>query len=73
VAQKDSPPAAGRYPTGLWDAGEIIEDEISLPLTDIAPGRYTPVVGLYNLTTGERLAVPGNPANEIALGPVTLP
>jgi hypothetical protein len=74
VAQKDSPPAAGRYPTTLWDAGEIIVDEISLPLSGEAPpGRYTPVIGLYNLTTGERLAVPGNPANEIALEPVEIP
>jgi 4-amino-4-deoxy-L-arabinose transferase-like glycosyltransferase len=74
VAQKDSPPAAGRYPTTLWDAGEIIVDEISLPLNgETPPGRYTPVIGLYNLTTGERLAVPGNPANEIALEPVEIP
>ncbi|HXV43597.1 MAG TPA: hypothetical protein VEC96_11090, partial [Anaerolineae bacterium] len=74
VAQKDSPPAAGRYPTTLWDAGEIIVDEISLPLNGEAPpGRYTPVIGLYNLTTGERLTVPDNPANEIALEPVEIP
>jgi hypothetical protein len=73
VAQKDSPPAAGRYPTSLWDSGEVIVDEISLPLTEIPSGRYTPVVGLYNLATGERLAVPGNPANEIVLEPVELP
>jgi hypothetical protein len=74
VAQKDSPPAAGRYPTTLWDAGEIIVDEISLPLSgEIPPGHYTPVIGLYNLTSGERLAVPGNPANEIALEPIEIP
>lgn len=72
VAQKDSPPASGRYPTRLWDAGEIIVDEIALPLVEVPPGRYTPVVGLYNLATGDRLAVPGNPANEIALEPVEL-
>jgi len=80
VAQKDNPPAAGRYPTSLWDAGEIIVDEISLPLTDkVPPGRYIPVIGLYNLTTGERLAGPANPAQilsgtgEIALEPVEIP
>jgi hypothetical protein len=73
VVQKDSPPAAGRYPTSLWDAGEVIVDEIILPLTDVPPGRYTPVVGLYNLATGERLATPDNPANEIALEPVERP
>ncbi|MBE7549493.1 MAG: glycosyltransferase family 39 protein [Anaerolineales bacterium] len=73
VAQKDSPPASGRYPTSLWDAGEVIVDEVTLPLGEVAPGRYRPVVGLYNLATGERLAVPGNPANEIALEPVERP
>jgi hypothetical protein len=73
VAQKDGPPASGRYPTGLWEPGEIIIDEVSLPLTEIPPGRYQPVVGLYNLATGERLPVSDNPANEIALEPVNLP
>jgi hypothetical protein len=73
VAQKDSPPAGGRYPTGLWDPGEIIVDEIDLPLTDVPPGRYTPVVGLYDLNSGQRLPVPNNSAAEIALEPIELP
>jgi hypothetical protein len=73
VAQKDTPPARGRYPTSLWDPGEIIIDEISLPLDNVSPGRYTPVVGLYNLATGERLLVPGNPNNEISLESIELP
>ncbi len=68
VAQKDQPPGGGRYPTSLWEPGEIIADEIDMPLPpDLPPGQYTPVVGLYDFTTGQRLAVPGNPANEIAL------
>ncbi len=73
VAQKDSPPAAGRYPTSLWDAGEVIVDEIALPLAEVPSGRYTPVVGLYHLATSDRLTVPGNPANEIHLEPIDLP
>jgi hypothetical protein len=67
VAQKDSPPAAGGYPTSLWETGEIVVDEIVLPLDQIPPGQTTPVVGLYNFITGERLPSPGIPANEIAL------
>ncbi|MCQ3978208.1 MAG: hypothetical protein DPW09_32685, partial [Anaerolineae bacterium] len=59
VAQKDSPPAGGVYPTSLWDAGEIIKDEISIPLEQIKPGQYEVVVGLYDFTTGERLPVAG--------------
>ncbi|MCB0168180.1 MAG: glycosyltransferase family 39 protein, partial [Anaerolineae bacterium] len=48
IAQKDNPPAGGQYPTSLWDPGEMIKDELTLPLDDVPPGRYTPVVGLYN-------------------------
>ncbi len=72
VAQKDSPPAAGRYPTSLWDAGEIIVDDLTLPVADVPPGEYTPVVGLYNFVDGLRLSVPGIPANEVALPPVQI-
>jgi hypothetical protein len=72
VVQKDSPPAAGRYPTSLWDKGEIIVDEMVLPLDEVTPGEYTPVVGLYEFTTGARLPVPGNPANEIKLNAIVL-
>jgi hypothetical protein len=72
VAQKDGPPASGRYPTGLWERGEIIVDEVTLSLADLPPGEYRPVVGLYELTTGARLAVPGIPANELALDPIQL-
>jgi hypothetical protein len=70
VAQKDQPPAAGAYPTSLWDQGEVIVDEIILPLDQVAPGEYRPVVGLYEYGSGTRLPVPGSPANEITLPPV---
>ncbi|MBN1221397.1 MAG: glycosyltransferase family 39 protein [Anaerolineae bacterium] len=73
VAQKDAPPANGQYPTSLWDPGETIIDNVSLLLPDISPGNYTLVIGLYELTTGERLSVPGNPANEITLEAIELP
>ncbi|MCB0176370.1 MAG: hypothetical protein KDJ97_38080, partial [Anaerolineae bacterium] len=69
VAQKDNPPANGQYPTRLWDPGEIIKDELTLPLDDVPPGRYTPVIGLYNFTTGDRLPTE-NPANEVTLEPI---
>ncbi|MCG3210503.1 MAG: hypothetical protein FOGNACKC_04134 [Anaerolineae bacterium] len=72
VAQKDQPPAAGRYPTSLWDTGEVVVDELVLPLDQLPPGEYTPVVGLYELSSGARLATPGQPANEIALEQLTI-
>jgi hypothetical protein len=73
VAQKDSPPASGRYPTSLWDAGEVIADEIILPVDNVSSGLYTPVIGLYNLETGARLPIIGVPDNELHLEQVVLP
>ncbi len=67
VAQKDSPPAGGAYPTRLWDAGEIIRDEVSVPLEHLAPGEYEVVVGMYDFITGLRLAVEGSPDEIIRL------
>jgi hypothetical protein len=72
ITQKDNPPAGGRYPTSLWEAGEIIVDEVTLSLAELPPGQYRPVVGLYEFATGARLPVPGVPANELALDPIQL-
>ena len=72
VSQKDGPPAGGRYPTSLWETGEIIVDEVTLSLADLPPGQYRPMVGLYDFTTGTRLTVPGVPANELVLNPIQL-
>lgn len=74
VAQKDRPPLNGAYPTSLWEPGEIIADEIVIPLTGPLPAQtYQVVVGLYNLETGQRLPTPNNPANEIQLATVAIP
>jgi 4-amino-4-deoxy-L-arabinose transferase-like glycosyltransferase len=68
AAQKDQPPLNGAYPTSLWDAGETIADEITIPLPPNLPSdTYALVVGLYDYNTGQRLIVPGNPANEVTL------
>ena len=73
VAQQDGPPANGRYPSSLWDAGEIIVDEVSLPVSGVPAGDYTLVVGLYDFANGQRLPVADNPANELRLESATLP
>jgi len=57
VAQKDRPPAGGAYPTGLWDSGEIIRDEVDVSLEGLVPGRYEVAAGWYNAVTGQRLPV----------------
>jgi hypothetical protein len=69
VTQADGPPRAGAYPTSLWDAGEVVVDDRSIAMpAGSTPGDYAIVVGLYQLSTGERLAVAGgDPANEIVL------
>jgi hypothetical protein len=55
-AQDDSQPLDGTRPTTYWQAGETILDEhvLSLP-ADLSPGQYRIEVGMYLLSTGERL------------------
>ncbi len=68
VAQKDGPPAAGAYPTSLWDGGEIIQDRMSLPLpAPLPPGRYELVAGMYDFASGMRLPVVGSPDGTVLL------
>ncbi|GAB4541217.1 MAG: hypothetical protein Kow0063_31840 [Anaerolineae bacterium] len=55
-AQQDSMPQENRYPTSMWDAGEIVMDTYAIPLApDIEPGDYTLRIGLYEPETGQRL------------------
>jgi hypothetical protein len=54
--QKDSQPLNGYYPTTLWEMGEIVEDEYHLTVQpDAQAGEYWIEVGMYVLSTGERL------------------
>jgi hypothetical protein len=58
VAQQDNQPAEGRYPTSIWDAGEIVVDQYHLTVApDAAGGAYHLEVGMYLLSTLERLKV----------------
>lgn len=76
VAQRDSQPLNGAYPTGYWQPGETVIDPITLPLPPNLPaGTYTLYAGLYRLDTLERLPVANDTTGEnaILLGEVTLP
>ena len=54
--QADSPPKSGKYPTSVWDAGEVIDDLHTLSLDpDLPAGEYRLVIGLYNPETGQRV------------------
>jgi hypothetical protein len=56
VAQADGPPVGGWYGTSWWTVREIVADERQFILPpETPPGQYDLVVGLYDLTTGERI------------------
>ena len=56
--QKDNEPADGFYPTGQWEAGEIVRDQYDITISpETPPGTYWIEVGMYLAETGERLAV----------------
>jgi len=57
VTQSDVMPREWTYPTTWWEAGEVVEDSISLSLTGIPPGRYLLKIGIYAPETGNRLPV----------------
>jgi hypothetical protein len=76
LAQKDSQPLEGAYPTSHWQPNETIIDPMTLPLPpDLPAGHYTLFTGLYRLDTLERLPVSNDTSGEnaIRLGEVTLP
>jgi 4-amino-4-deoxy-L-arabinose transferase-like glycosyltransferase len=56
LAQVDSQPQGGQYPTSWWSSGEIVPDIYQLPFSDELPaGRYTLRIGLYDPANGRRL------------------
>jgi mannosyltransferase len=58
VAQYDSEPRAGLMPTTIWNPDQPVVDRYGAPLPPNLPSaHYTLIVGLYHLTTGERLPV----------------
>lgn len=56
IAAFDGQPHEGLYPTSFWEPGEVIVDARRLHL-DVPPGDYLLRVGLYDLASGERLAL----------------
>jgi hypothetical protein len=60
VSQHDGVPAGGARPTTGWIEGEIIVDEIELPVGELVQGQtYSIIVGLYDPNSGQRLHVSG--------------
>ena len=59
VAGQDAQPLSGLYPTSFWDEGEMVVDGRSW-FADVPPGEYQLQVGLYLLSTGQRLPASGS-------------
>jgi hypothetical protein len=56
VAQADSQPLGGAYTTTRWHVGERMADPYQLEIPpDLSPGEYELLVGMYLLSSGERL------------------
>ena len=63
VAQRDSQPLRGSYPTSAWGADEIILDRyVIIVPADALAENYTMAVGLYDANTGARLPVRPGPS-----------
>ncbi|HEX6289066.1 MAG TPA: glycosyltransferase family 39 protein [Herpetosiphonaceae bacterium] len=76
VAQRDTPPWQGRFPTSSWQAGTIVVDVNDVPLPALPPGEYTLVVGMFDPATGGHppLTIDGQaqPGNVVPLGTITI-
>jgi hypothetical protein len=77
LAQVDSQPLGGAYPTSYWDAGERLADPYLLPIPAGLPlGEYGLLAGMYLLSTGERLQRVGengqSVGDSISLGRLTV-
>jgi hypothetical protein len=72
-AGADAEPCQGWYPTSAWHGGEVVEYNMPLSLPpDLPPGTYDVAAGMYDWTTGERLAVtqPGGRESDRAFAAV---
>jgi hypothetical protein len=68
VAQADSPPHEGAYPTTRWAVGEYVREQYLLRLPGaLPPGNYALRVGWYDPSTGDRLTVPGSKDDSVLL------
>jgi hypothetical protein len=65
--QKDNQPQGGRYPTTAWALHDAVVDRYELTLRENAPsGEYQLLVGMYNLSTGQRLIAIGEDGKHFA-------
>ena len=73
VRQVDEMPKGFTYPTGLWAHGEVVSDEVALPVDDVPEGRYDLVVGWYDPDTKLRLDAVDNKGRPLTDDRLLLP
>jgi hypothetical protein len=73
VAQHDAVPRDWTYPTTWWEKGEVVTDELPLPMESVPPGEYALAVGMYLPESGERLAVVDEAGQSDPEGRLVLP
>ena len=72
--QVDTLPAGGAAPTTSWAPGQVIVDEITLPVAADAPaGAYHVAVGMYDAASGGRLPITDPSGNLLPNGQAILP
>lgn len=58
AGQLDRLPCDGACLTSTWRDGDVVGEWLDLPIRpDAPPGRYQVIAGLYDLATGQRLAI----------------
>lgn len=76
LAQHDTPPLAGSYPTLRWQPGDIVVQRFDPVLAPDAAGAGAEIgvvrVGWYWPADGSRLEVPGSPDGSVELGRLLL-
>jgi hypothetical protein len=71
--QDDTEPCRRGYPTSSWDVGEIVVDNLEIPIPAEAPsGDYSVVMGFYQWPSLERLPVLEAAGHDVANNVVTL-
>jgi 4-amino-4-deoxy-L-arabinose transferase-like glycosyltransferase len=73
VGQRDTHTGLGHYPTSFWQTGQVIADEVFIPVASdaLGPTKLRLDVGLYRRSGGERLAVvdaAGDPVGAATIG-----
>jgi hypothetical protein len=72
--QVDRPPLNGAAPTHTWVSGQVVVDDMMLPvLSDAPPDAYHIAVGLFDLATGLRLPVFDAAGEELPNQQIVLP